>query len=193
MRIWPPSVKNNFTFFGLIQSALTSDPKLIKILPWIWVFLLGVIIGGCGWLGDEPDLEAKAEHPVEVRLPANPSTGYIWMLDPPMQSARILSEGYESRTKDRRVGTFGTQVLRVIFPREGRFNLKLAYRRPWESASTPPAQTTNLVVQVYPAKGDRALMKKLFTKGIAPDPNIAQPEEEAPQTTERKIELRGPR
>ena len=91
--------------------------------------------GTSGCFRDKPDIEAKAEHPVEIRLPANPSTGYRWMLDPPMQSGRILSESYESEAKDGRVGAPGTQILQVVFPREGRFNLKLAYRRLWEPAT----------------------------------------------------------
>ena len=149
--------------------------------------------GTRGCFRDKPDIEAKAEHPVEIRLPANPSTGYRWMLDPPMQSGRILSESYESEAKDGRVGAPGTQILQVVFPREGRFNLKLAYRRLWEPLSIPPAQTTNLVVKVHPAKGDPSLMERLFTKDIAPESNIPQPEEEEPQTTTRKVELRKPR
>ena len=172
---------------------MTSDPKHKNFSVWVAIFALGMIAGGCGWLGDKPDIEAKAEHPVEIRLPANPSTGYRWMLDPPMQSGRILSESYESEAKDGRVGAPGTQILQVVFPREGRFNLKLAYRRLWEPLSIPPAQTTNLVVKVHPAKGDPSLMERLFTKDIAPESNIPQPEEEEPQTTGRKVELRRPR
>jgi predicted secreted protein len=150
-------------------------------------------LGTSGCFRDKADIQAKAEHPVEIRLPANPSTGYRWMLDPPMQSGRILSESYASEAKDGRVGAPGTQILQVVFPREGRFNLKLAYRRLWEPATIPPAQTTNLVVKVLPAKGDRTLMERLFTKDIAPESNIPQPEEEEPQTTGRKVELRNPR
>jgi predicted secreted protein len=162
--------------------------------------ILGLALAGAagglwsaGCFGGRPNIEAKAEHPVEVRLPANPSTGYRWMLDPPLQSGRILSESYEPGASDMRVGAPGTQILQVVFPREGRFNLKLAYRRLWEPATVLPAQTTNLVVKVLPAKGDRTLMERLFTKGIGPESNIPQPEEEEPQTTTRKVELRRPR
>ena len=172
---------------------MTSDPKHIKIRLAVGIVALGIMIGGCGWLGDKPDIEAKAEHPVEVCLPANPSTGYRWMLDPPMQSGRILSESYTPGAQDGRVGAPGTQILQVVFPREGRFNLKLAYRRLWEPASIPPAQTTNFVVKVHPAKGDRTLMEKLFTKDISPESLIAQPEDDEPQTSGRKVELRRPR
>ncbi len=152
-----------------------------------------VALWSAGCFRDTVNLEAKAEHPVEIRLPANPSTGYRWTLDPPMQSGRILSESYEPAAKSPRVGAPGTQILQVVFPREGRFNLKLAYRRIWEPASVPPAQTTNLVVKVLPAKGDRSLMERLFTKDISLESNIPQPEDEEPQTTGRKVELRRPR
>ncbi len=172
---------------------MISDPKPRIFWFCTAILVIGAVLGGCGWFGNKPDIEAKAEHPVEIRLPANPSTGYRWMLDPPMQSGRILSESYESGAKDGRVGAPGTQILQVVFPREGRFNLKLAYRRLWEPASVPPAQTTNLVVKVLPAKGDRTLMEQLFTKDISPDSNIPQPEEEEPQSTGRKVELRKPR
>ena len=172
---------------------MTSDPKQKKGGGWAAVFSLGIVLGGCGCLGNNPDLEALAEHPVEVRLPANPSTGYRWMLDPPMQSGRILSESYEAGPTDDRVGTPGTQIIQVVFPREGRFNLKLAYRRLWEPATVPPAQTTNLVVKVHPAKGNRTLMETLFTKDIAPESNIPQPEDEEPPTAGRRVELKRPR
>jgi predicted secreted protein len=174
---------------------MTSDPKPRNFQVFFGILAIGAVLAGCGWLGNKPDIEAKAEHPVEIRLPANPSTGYRWMLDPPLQSGRILSESYESGAKDGRAGAPGTQILQVVFPREGRFNLKLAYRRLWEPLSIPPAQTTNLVVKVLPAKGDSSLMERLFTKDIAPATNIPQPEaeEEQPQTTTRKVELRRPR
>lgn len=166
----------------------------IRIALWLTLPLILGLFWASGCLGTRPDIEAKAEHPVEIRLPANPSTGYRWMLDPALQSGRILSESYESDTRGGRVGAPGTQVLQVVFPREGRFNLKLAYRRLWEPLSIPPAQTTNLVVTVHPAKGDPSLMERLFTKGVAPESNIPQPEEEEPQaTTTRRVELKRPR
>jgi len=172
---------------------MTSDPKLEKLAFFTGTFIVITWISGCGWLQDHPDIEAKAEHPIEIRLPANPSTGYRWMLDPPLQSGRILGESFASGANNGQVGAPGTQILQVIFPREGRYNLKLAYRRLWESTSIPPAQTTNFVVRVLPAKGDRTLMDRLFTKDVAPDSNIPQPEDEEPQTTARKVELKKPR
>lgn len=167
------------------------SPRQGGVFPFLLAFPVLVWAAGC--FPARPDLEGKAEHPVEVRLPANPSTGYRWTLDPPLQSGRILSESYEGNPGDPRVGAPGTQILQVVFPREGRFNLKLAYRRIWEPASVPPAQTTNLVVKILPAKGSRTLMERLFSKDFAPESNIPQPEEEEPQTTGRRVELRKPR
>jgi len=146
---------------------------------------------GCGWLGRKPSFEVREGEPLEIRLPANFSTGYRWVLDPPAQSGRILSDNYVANSSDQRSGAPGIQTFRVEFPREGRFNLKFAYRRLWESSSTPPAQTTNLVILVTPRKSPSSMMEALFSTN-APS-NIPQPEEDQPQPTPRKVELRNPR
>ena len=130
---------------------------------------------------------------MEIRLPANFSTGYRWVLDPPLQAARVLSENYQGSSFSPNVGTAGIQVFRVVFPRDGKFNLKFSYRRLWEPSSVPPAQVTNLVVRVFPAKNDRPLMEKLFPANDTPDSRVPQPEEEGPETNSRRIELRKPR
>ena len=149
-----------------------------------------LLLSGCGFFRSSADHTIGVSQPLSIVLPANFSTGYRWVLDPPLQTAHLLDESYSSPSLP---GAPGKQTLRVVFPREGRFNLKFAYRRLWEPASIPPAQSTNLVVKVHPAQGDRTLMERLFTKDIAPESNIAQPEEEEPQTTDRKVELRRPR
>ena len=129
---------------------------------------------------------------MEIRLPANFSTGYRWVLDPPLQAARVLSENYQGSSFSPNVGTAGIQVFRVVFPRDGKFNLKFSYRRLWEPSSVPPAQVTNLVVRVSPAKNARPLMETLFPGNETPDSNIPQPEDESLQQG-RKVELRRPR
>ncbi|KRP31888.1 MAG: hypothetical protein ABS33_04205 [Verrucomicrobia subdivision 6 bacterium BACL9 MAG-120924-bin69] len=110
------------------------------------------------------------------------------MLDPPLQTARLLDESYTSPNLP---GAPGTQTLRVVFPREGRFNLKFAYRRLWEPASIPSAQTTNVIVEVISGQENRPLMERLFTKDIEPASNVPQPEEEEPQS-KRRVEMRRP-
>lgn len=101
---------------------------------------------------------------MEIRLPANFSTGYRWVLDPPLQAARVLSENYQGSSFSPNVGTAGIQVFRVVFPRDGKFNLKFSYRRLWEPSSVPPAQVTNLVVRVFRQKTSVRLWKS-FSRG----------------------------
>jgi len=149
-------------------------------------------LAGCGWLGQNPCLETREGEPIDVKLPANFSTGYRWVLDPPLQSGRVISESYSPDSSASRLpGAPGTQSFRIAFPRDGRFNLKFVYRRLWEPSSVPPAQTTNLVVLVTPKKAPHSIMETLFFTNSSS--NIPQPEEDQPQSATRPVELRKPR
>jgi predicted secreted protein len=125
---------------------------------------------------------------MEIRLPANFSTGYRWVLDPPVQSGHIISESYATDSTPPNAGAPGTQSFQIIFPRDGRFNLKFAYRRLWEPSSVPPARTTNLVILVTPKKSPPSMMETLFppnTSSIVP-----QPEEDQSKPSSRPVELK---
>jgi len=125
---------------------------------------------------------------LEIRLPANFSTGYRWVLEPPLQAGHVLSEDYLKDSSDSKAGAPGTQSFRVVFPREGRFNLKFSYRRLWEPSTVSPAQTTNLVVLVIPRKSPPSVMETLFPPGTPS--NIPQPEEDQTPPPARPVELR---
>ena len=165
-------------------------PSRILVLrsPFLFFGTLLMALAGCGWWNQKPSLETREGDPVEIHLPANFSTGYRWVLDPALQAGQVLAESYGTDSSAPRTGAPGTQTFRVLFPRDGRFNLKFAYRRLWESSSVPPAQTTNLVILVTPRKSPSTMMETLFTTN-APS-NIPQPEEDQPQTTARPVELR---
>ncbi|NCW27355.1 MAG: hypothetical protein EBV83_03520 [Verrucomicrobia bacterium] len=121
--------------------------------PLLFFGTLLSFLAGCGWLNQRPSLQAREGDPVEIMLPANFSTGYRWVLEPALQAGRKLSENYRTDPSAPMVpGAPGTQIFRIGFPREGKFNLKFAYRRLWEPSSVPPAQTTNLVILVTPRK-----------------------------------------
>jgi len=145
-------------------------------------------MAGCGWLIPKPSLETREGEPIEIRLPANFSTGYRWVLDPPLQSGHFLSENFLPDSDTKRAGAPGTQSLQMLFRREGQFNLRFSSRRLWEPASTPPAQTTNLVILVTSKKASPSIMETLFSTNF---PNtIPQPEEDQPSATTRNVELR---
>jgi len=146
------------------------------------LLLLGslAILGGCDFLRSKPGLQAQAGVPLAVTLPANFSTGYRWVLDPPVQTALILSESYNS-DQGNQPGSPGQQTFQVVFSREGRFNLKFAYRRLWEPPSVPSAKTTNLVIQVLSTSKTSSVLEQLFPPQNPPS-LLPQPEEEAPRT-----------
>lgn len=125
---------------------------------------------------------------MEIRLPANFSTGYRWVLEPALQAGHVTSENYLKESSGPMAGTPGIQTFRVVFPRDGRFNLKFAYRRLWEPSTVPPSQTTNLVVLVTPRKSPPSMLETLFPPK-APS-NIPQPEEDQTPPPARPVELR---
>jgi len=138
------------------------------------------ILGGCDFLRSKPGIQAQAGIPLAVTLPANFSTGYRWVLDPPVQTAQILSESYQPDSTQV-PGSPGQQTFQVVFSREGRFNLKFAYRRLWEPPSVPSAKTTNLVIQVISTNKTSSVLEQLFPPQNPPS-LLPQPEEEAPRS-----------
>jgi len=167
-------------------------PAFLFKSPFLFFGSLLAFLAGCGWFSQKPSLVTREGDPLEIRLPANFSTGYRWVLEPTLQAGRIISDNYTANPSSPGVGAPGIQMFRVVFPREGQFNLKFAYRRLWEPSTTPPAQTTNLVIRVLPSKSDRPLLEKLFRGNDTPDSNNPQPESEEEQATGRRVELRRP-
>ena len=161
-----------------------KSPKDIPLV------LLGTLflVAGCGFFRPVADKKTFVAQPLSVVLPANFSTGYRWVLDPPLQAAHLLDESYSSPALP---GAPGQQTLHVVFPREGRFTLRLSYRRLWESSSVPPAQTTNFVVQVLPGHKNPSIMEQLFPPQSL-DSLVPQPEEETPMPSANRIQLRRP-
>jgi len=146
------------------------------------------LLSGCGLFRPSEDRTIPAATPLIIALPANFSTGYRWVLDPPLQTAHLLDEKYSSPSIP---GAQGEQTLRVVFPREGRFNLKLSYRRLWEPLTVPAAQTTNFVVLVTPKEKNTSMMEQLFPSQELPSA-ISQPEEEPAQNRPGKLQIRRP-
>ena len=148
--------------------------------------LFPLLLSGCGFLRSSADHTIGVSQPLSIVLPANFSTGYRWVLDPPLQTAHLLDESYSSPSLP---GAPGKQTLYVVFPREGRFNLKFAYRRLWEPATVPAAQTTNFVVQVSPSAKNSSIMQQLFPEKDLPS-TVPLPEEDQPKPALGKLQIR---
>lgn len=82
-----------------------------------------------------------------VRLPANPSTGYVWTV---RSAARpvlaAVGRAFVPPADRSRVGAPGTAVLRYRVAAVGRATLRLAYVRPWEHGVAPARTFTLRVV-----------------------------------------------
>jgi predicted secreted protein len=148
--------------------------------------LIPLLLSGCGFFRSSADHTIGVSQPLSIVLPANFSTGYRWVLDPPLQTAHLLDESYSSPSLP---GAPGKQTLCVVFPREGRFNLKFAYRRLWEPATVPAAQTTNFVVQVSPSAKNSSIMQQLFPEKDLPS-TVPLPEEDQPKPAAGKLQIR---
>jgi predicted secreted protein len=154
--------------------------------PLILSLLIPLLLSGCGFFRSSADHTVGVSQPLSIVLPANFSTGYRWVLDPPLQTAHLLDESYSSPSLP---GAPGKQTLRVVFPREGRFNLKFAYRRLWEPATIPAAQTTNFVVQVSPSDKNSNIIQQLFPEKNLPS-TVPLPEEDQPKPAPGKLQIR---
>ncbi len=85
---------------------------------------------------------------LEVRLPANPTTGYEWQVrevdDAVLQT---LGEPQFVAEDSERLGAGGVQVWRFQAQAVGTTTLDMVYVRPWET-DTPPAERFYLTVTV---------------------------------------------
>lgn len=81
------------------------------------------------WVGDE----------VEIILPANPTTGYLWEVSSP--DTDILKLDKESFVADTpAIGAEGLETLKFHALATGKSELKLIFHRPFEQ-NTPPLET----------------------------------------------------
>ncbi len=104
-------------------------------------------------------LEAEVGDTITLRLPANPSTGYLWIGSvPDMGVLREVENRYETPEEMR--GKTGVPVVKiysfaVVGP--GEAGIKMEYRRPWEQERAPKA-TFDVLIR---ASGTESLMERM--------------------------------
>ena len=90
--------------------------------------------------------------PLVVRLPANPSTGYVWSYAVAGDDVlRLETVDGESAGANGMVGAPGEQVWSFRAQGAGRAVLTYVYARPWEK-NTLPAKIFTLTVEVAPGQ-----------------------------------------
>lgn len=90
--------------------------------------------------------------PLVVRLPTNPSTGYVWSYTVTGDDVlRLDTVTGEAPAPDGMVGVPGLEVWSFRAQGTGRAGLTYIYARPWEK-NTLPAKIFTLTVVVSPAR-----------------------------------------
>ncbi len=112
---------------------------------WTWLSLLGLVwAAGCLHEASSPDLvlgpddrgrEVTLEvgQVIEVHLPANPSTGYTWLVKDGAPGPVVLVAEPAFTPEAQRPGAGGTLVLRFRAVTQGETRVRLTYQRPWET------------------------------------------------------------
>ncbi len=130
---------------GSLNELPASVPHTLKLVP------AAAFHGGMG--GGTANL--KVGEVMEVRLDANHTTGYSWVLAPmadsvPASHAVLASEGkvqYLEDSTENKVGVGGVEVWRFRALRAGKELLQFEYRRPWEKTA-PAAKTVKFSITV---------------------------------------------
>ena len=100
-----------------------------------------LLTGGCakprGVALDESDtgrvVSIAAEQQFTVRLPSNPTTGFRWEVVDLGPVTQVGESVYEAPADTGVVGAGGTEVFTFTSNASGSGELKLEYRRPWET------------------------------------------------------------
>ncbi len=88
----------------------------------------------------------------KISLQCNPSTGYQWQFPkPPDEKLLKVSAPVYKRPDSNLVGAPVDETWTFKALAQGKTEIKIGYVRPWESGAKP-AQTTNFVVIIKPAK-----------------------------------------
>lgn len=86
---------------------------------------------------------------LEVRLEANHTTGFSWIVAP-VANPLLVRQGvarYEEHPSGGKAGVGGVEIWRFKAVKSGKQGLQFDYRRPWEK-NTPPAKIATFSVTV---------------------------------------------
>lgn len=80
---------------------------------------------------------ARAGQMITLTLTANPSTGYTWGMDELYGSTLFQVNGVETRQIAPGLGVPARQVIQLQAAETGQADLRLLYRRPWQTRASP--------------------------------------------------------
>lgn len=133
------------------------------------ILLLAALVLFAGCVGDEPEVvppetphtpgtlvifdqsndgetyTVPAGAEIRLRLPENPTTGYLWTLATP-DGITVTGDDFTAPETDL-VGAAGIRTWEMIAGIPGTFTIEGAYMRPWET-DAEPAETFSLTLVV---------------------------------------------
>ncbi|HVN56198.1 MAG TPA: protease inhibitor I42 family protein [Anaerolineaceae bacterium] len=90
---------------------------------------------------------ARVGDTIQVRLPENPSTGYLWKLASEVEPAlRLISSDYTS-PQTSAPGARGTRVYLFKAVQPGEAVIELEHKRPWEAGAGANRFAVHIEVQ----------------------------------------------
>ncbi len=93
-------------------------------------------------------LDVPVGQVIELRLPANPTTGFAWSIEAAGGPACAVEEG-PAAPPGNVPGQGSEHAWHIRGVQLGTCQIALAYRRPWEAAANP-AETFRLDIRVTP-------------------------------------------
>ena len=128
------------------------------ITPLLGLLLaVSVAAGGCaparevklGADASGKEIELQKGQVLVVSLEGNPTTGYTWEVQEPLDEQVLRQVGEaEFKAASERIGAPGVLTFRFEAVGAGRTTLQLIYHRPWEEKSAKPLKTFSVQVVV---------------------------------------------
>lgn len=110
-------------------------------------FIFSCTGGGTAYSAEElASVSAKLKKPFTIAVASNPTTGYSWSANFDKRRLRLKSSSYK-KPAEPRPGAGGKQIFVFVPLKEGKTEVVLQYRRPWEKA---PVQTKRYEILVSP-------------------------------------------
>ncbi|MDD5319373.1 MAG: protease inhibitor I42 family protein [Methylococcales bacterium] len=133
----------------LDKVAIDGNTKMIKSCAVIiFLLMLGTTLAGESMKLNENDsgktVELRVGNELEVILPGNPTTGYVWEVSS-LDSNVLIAGKADFFANDKAIGSGGMEILRFHAIAAGTSHLKLIFHRPFEQ-TTPPLKTFEVIV-----------------------------------------------
>jgi predicted secreted protein len=114
-----------------------------KLLPLVGLVLTVCLVAGCGSVAAQAytdpevtiDTSANGEFVILIALESNPSTGYSWEASYDETRLELTEETYElgEYAEQGLLGAGGTELFRFKALKSGEAEIKMEYKRSWET------------------------------------------------------------